>query len=67
MEMMTTMSKRRRYLVDIPEVHISTREVFASSPEEALKIAGHEGEELSLKYDYSLDTDKWTVEEKDDE
>lgn len=56
-----------KYMVCIPEVHVSLREVEADTPEEAKKIAGDNFDtEVLLEYSHSLNLDMWTVEEQED-
>jgi predicted transcriptional regulator YheO len=51
------------YRVGVREVHVSTREIDAESPEEALdKVQEDEGEEVMCEYSHTLDRDVWTVE-----
>ena len=50
------------YLVEVREVHVSTRRIVASSPSEAiLKVSDGEGEELLCEYSHTEDTDTWSV------
>lgn len=52
------------YYVHIREVHVSTREVEADSPEEALeKVKDGDGEETMCEYSHTLDDETWTVED----
>lgn len=57
-----------RYYVQVPEVHISTVEIEADSPEQALgRVRDGEGKEVNLEYLGTLDTtpyQDWRVEEK---
>jgi hypothetical protein len=49
------------YLVEVREVHISLRRVWAENEAEALHD-GAGGEELTLEYSHTLDQDTFTVE-----
>lgn len=51
-----------KYLVGVCEVHVSTMEVEASSPEEALERADERlGRELKCEYSHTLPRDTWTI------
>ena len=45
------MAEKRKYWVDVPEVHISTREIEAESAEQARELAPQVGAEVALAYD----------------
>lgn len=49
------------YYVGIREVHVSTRQVIAASPEEAMELAG-DSEEVMCEYSHTLDKETWSVE-----
>lgn len=50
------------YRVGIREVHVSQRLVWARDEEEALGIAGDQGEEEIVEYSHTMSKDTWTVE-----
>lgn len=50
------------YRVGIREVHVSYRLVWAKDEEEALELAGDQGEEEIVEYSHTLSKDNWTVE-----
>ena len=54
---------KKKYTVEVREVHISTREVEADSPEEARRIAmdGGAGDEIFFDYSHTHDPDTWSV------
>jgi len=53
-----------KFTVLVREVHVSHREVTASSKEEALRmVKDGDGDETYLEYSHTLDTDTWQVEE----
>jgi hypothetical protein len=55
---------KKKYIVGIREVHISQREVEASSPEEAVNIAKRDFDtEVMFEYSHTLEENTWTVEE----
>jgi hypothetical protein len=59
---------KMRFLVGVREVHVSTVEVEAESPEEAMRLVQDgDGEEIMREYSHTLDPDLWTVEEKYEE
>jgi len=53
---------KRRFVVAIPEVHISYREVIAETEEEAIEKADEEGEEIDTEYSRTLDSDHYTID-----
>jgi len=54
----------KKYYVLVSEVHVSTMEIEAETPEEALeKVAEGEGDEIICEYSYTLEPDSWKVEE----
>jgi hypothetical protein len=55
-----------KYLVEIPEVHYSVREVEATNPIEALDAAGDLGDEVAVEYSHTLDKEFWRVSKKED-
>lgn len=55
-----------KYIVGIREVWVSSREVWASCPEEAILLAGDESETFD-EYSHTLDKETWSVEEVKDE
>ncbi len=58
---------KKKYIVGIREVHVSSREVWANSPEDAKEIAGEDLDtEVMLEFSHVLDSDTWTVEEVDE-
>ena len=62
------MSKKKFY-VGIREIHVSTREVYAETAEEAMAIIVNgveDGEEIMCEYSDTMDPDTWTVEEATD-
>ena len=57
----------KRFLVEVREVHVSTRVVEADDAEAAVKaVEGGEGDEVACEYSHTLDTDTWTVEEEEE-
>ncbi len=55
---------KKKYIVGIREVHVSSREVWANSPEEAKEIAAENLDtEVMVEFSHALDSDTWTVEE----
>lgn len=55
-----------KFNVLIREVHVSTREIEADSPEEAIRLVEEgEGDEVMCEYSHTLDPDTWTVESAD--
>ncbi len=54
-----------KFHVGVREVHVSTREVEATSPEEALEKAGEIdlSHEIMCEYSHTLDKEHWSVEE----
>lgn len=60
------MSQSKTYIVGIREVHVSYRRVVADSVESAKDEAAGNGEEISLEYSHTLDSDLWSVEEDTD-
>jgi hypothetical protein len=53
-----------KYIVNVPEIHISQMEIEAESPQEAIeKVAEGEGEELTVEYSHSCERrdELWTV------
>jgi len=57
------MSIMKKFIVKIPEIHISFREVEAFDEQEAMEVA-NEYEEFALDYTYQLGEEEWEVEEK---
>lgn len=58
---------KMRFLVGVREVHVSTMEIEAESPEEAMRLVKDgAGREVMCEYSHTLDPDLWTVE-KDEE
>ena len=52
-----------KFVVNIREVHVSSREIEAESAEEALRLVKDgEGEEILCEYSHTLDEDTWTVD-----
>jgi len=52
-----------KYNVGVREVFVSTREVWASSEEEAISfVRDGASEEIMCEYSHTLDTDFWTIE-----
>ncbi len=56
------MATKRKYHVGIQEVHVSTREVEAESPEQAKELAGDLGTEVLIEYNHTMSEDTWSVE-----
>jgi len=58
----------KRYFVNVREVHISIREVVASSQKEAIeKVDAGEGEALDgLEFSHTLAPEYWTVDEDEE-
>lgn len=54
--------EKKTYYVLVPEIHVSVREVQASSEAEALELADDFDTEINLEYSHTLDRDQWTVE-----
>lgn len=54
----------KKYLVEIREVHVSHREVEASSPEEAMNLA-EDAEDLFTEYSHTMPKEHWVVTPKD--
>ena len=53
-----------KYFVGKREVHVSTMEINADTPEEALlKVWDGDGEEVMCEYSHTLDSDSWSVED----
>lgn len=53
-----------KYHIGVREVHIAIMEINADSKEEAIiSIQEGNGEEVSLEYSHTLDSNLWTVEE----
>jgi hypothetical protein len=56
----------KEYIVSVREVHIQEVLIEADSPEQAIeKVVKGEGENLDGEYSHTLDSDLWTVEEKE--
>ena len=55
---------KKKFLVLVHEVHVSTMEVEAESVEEAIDNASS-GEELICEYSHTLHTDTWSVEDEE--
>jgi predicted transcriptional regulator YheO len=56
-----------KYLVEIREVHVSTREVEADSAQEALELTSDgAGDEMMLEYSHTLDRETWRIWKVDD-
>lgn len=54
------------YIISVREVHVSHRQVEASSPKEALEILRDGGdEELYMEYSHQLDENTWGVTQVD--
>ena len=52
------------YYVQVREVHVSTREIVADSPEDALeKVKDGEGDEITCEYSHTLDDDTWSIDD----
>lgn len=52
----------KKYIVTVKEVHNQDVEIRAKNEQEAIKkVSEGEGEELTLEYSHTLDTDTWTV------
>lgn len=57
-----------RYIVGVKEVHVQEIVIEADSKEGAIfEIEGGAGEERNLEYDYTLDSDEWSISQLDDE
>ena len=55
---------KKKYIVGIREIHISSREVEASNPEEAINIAKRDlNTEVMVEYSHTMAENTWTVEE----
>ena len=55
-----------KFIVEIREVHVSSREVEASSAEEAIaKVKDGDGEEICCEYSHTLGDDTWSVTNAD--
>ena len=55
---------KKKYIVGIREVHVSSREVEAENPEEAINIAKKDlGTEVMVEYSHTMEENTWTVEE----
>jgi len=56
--------EKKKFTVLVREVHISHRDIEATSAEEAKAlVADGEGDETYLEYSHTLDQDFWQVEE----
>lgn len=61
-------TENKKYLVGVREVHVSFREVTASSESEAVqKVKDMDDEEVYCEYSHTLDEDTWSVEESKEE
>lgn len=55
-----------KYTITVKEVHDSYVEIEADSPEQAIeKVKAGEGEEVSIEYNRTLDSETWNVHEND--
>lgn len=60
------MADKRKYYVEVREVHVSTREIEAESPEQATELVREGGgTQVLCEYSWTMDPDTWTVEEVD--
>lgn len=58
---------KMRFLIGVREVHVSTMEVEAESPEAAVQmVKDGQGREIMCEYSHTLDSDLWTVEKDED-
>ena len=57
-------STKKKFLVLVREVHVSTMEVEAETIEEAINNASS-GDELICEYSHTLHTDTWSVEDEE--
>lgn len=61
-------TETKKYLVGVREVHVSFREVTATSEDEAIqKVKDMDDEEVYCEYSHTLDEDTWSVEESKEE
>lgn len=53
----------KKYTVLVREVHVSHREVYAETPEDAVREVAESGgeEEVALEYSHTEPTDTWSV------
>ncbi len=55
-----------KYCVEVAELHKSLMMIEASSEEEAIeKVEEGGGDEFDCQYDYTLESDYWTVKKLD--
>ncbi len=53
------------YCVLVREVHVSTMEIEAANPIEAIqKVKDGQGEEVICEYSHTLDPDTWSVDDE---
>lgn len=52
---------KRAYIVEVREVFVSNRVVYAESPEKAIEAVddGEDEEEISCEYSHTLDSETW--------
>ena len=59
---------KKPYIVQVREVFVSSRVVYAESPEAAIEAVNNEEdeEEIACEYSHTLDPDTWTAREPHD-
>jgi hypothetical protein len=54
----------KKYHVHVCEVHVSTREIWASSSDAAIeRVSRGEGDEVMCEYSHTMSQDTWDTEE----
>jgi len=59
------MKEKKPFVVLVREVHVSSRVVYATSPENAIEAVNNEEdeEEIACEYSHTLDPNTWTARE----
>lgn len=58
---------KKRFIVEVREVHVQPYEVEANSKEQAIEVVKEGGGEIienALEYSHTLDSEYWTVSKK---